>query len=169
MSIGLGAVQSQSGFFSERMVPHVISMNLTDALFTQLATQTFHDHDDYVLDSRIFLQMAVTTGVNRGVLGWIQDLFQDGCILPEIASKVLLHDHWVPFMQQLMQKFPARCSLCAPWSMRHAWSGILTELSKREVEGQLFFDWSGNCRPSRSCRGCVFSDRRCANKTCNPY
>jgi hypothetical protein len=126
-------------FFSERMVPHVISMNLTDALFTQLATQTFHDHDDYVLDSRIFLQMAVTTGVNRGVLGWIQDLFQDGCILPEIASKVLLHDHWVPFMQQLMQKFPARCSLCAPWSMRHAWSGILTDLSKREVEGQLFF------------------------------
>ena len=126
-------------FFSEHMVPHLISMNLTDALFSQLDTQTVHEHDDYVLDSVKFLRLAITTGVNRGVLGWIHDFFEDGCILPEIASKLRLHDHWFPFMQQLMQKFSARCSLCTPWSMRHAWSGILTELSKGEIKGQLFF------------------------------
>ena len=39
----------------------------------------------------------------------------------EIASNVVLRDHWMPFMQQLMQLFPQQCSLCCRWSMRQPW------------------------------------------------
>jgi len=142
-------------FFSNQMVPHVVNMNLTDGLFTQCAKQPFQDHDQYVLDSVQFLRMARTTGVNPGVFGWIRDLFHDGCILPEIASNVVLRDHWMPFMQQLMQLFPQQCSLCCRWSMRQPWTAILTELECHEAEGQVFFLTAAELAQLRTAAGGV--------------